>query len=79
MASEPHSPSSAKLAERFGVPIDRVDALERAIRPHYPGDEMMIELRTIRTLSAVREGRLTIGEAIEEFAQSARQDGARRA
>ncbi len=49
------------------MPVEQVAALEAAIRPDYPGDDMMIEMRLLRTLSAIREGAVSVERAIDEF------------
>lgn len=67
MATGPSNSTTVQLARQFGVPVEKVAALEAVIRPHYPGDEMMIELRLVRTLSAVRDGAVSIDAAIAEF------------
>lgn len=57
----------AKLADEAGVSAEKLAKLERMVRQDYGSDEMMIELRLLRTMQAIRDGALTIDEAIAEF------------
>ena len=55
------------LAANLNIPQERLHELESCVRRQYGSDEMMIELRLLRTLKAVQEGALTLDEAIAEF------------
>ena len=55
------------LAERLRVPADRLEALERSVRAQYGCDDMMFELRMVRTLRAVEDGATTLEEAMVEY------------
>ncbi len=55
------------LVQRLGISADRQGDLETAVRAQYGSDEMMFELRMIRTLRAIEEGATTLDEAISEF------------
>lgn len=56
-----------KVAREAGLPIETVRELERCIRDQYGSDEMMIELRLLRTVTAIRDGAVSAREAIQEF------------
>ena len=56
-----------KVAREAGLPIETVRQLERCIRGQYGSDEMMIELRLLRTVTAIRDGAVSAREAIQEF------------
>ncbi len=55
------------LAERLGIPPDRLAKLEACVRQQYGSDEMMFELRMLRTLRAIEEGCTTLEQAIVEL------------
>ena len=56
-----------QLAEHLGIPAEELARLEACVRPQYGSDEMMVELRMIRTLRAIEEGAVTLSEAIAEL------------
>ncbi len=53
-----------RIAAELRVAPEDLAALEREVRVHYPGEDMLSELRT---LHAVRERWVTLTEAIAEF------------
>jgi len=55
------------LAERAGLSSDALRELETCVRRQYGSDEMMIELRLLRTLQAICEGAATLKDAMREF------------
>ena len=55
------------LAQRLGLPEDQLAELEQILRALYLGDEMMVELRMLRTVMAVEGGGTTLPQAISEF------------
>ena len=55
------------LVERLRLPADRLARLEACVRGQYGSDEMMFELRMLRTLRAIEERVTTLDAAIEEF------------
>ena len=57
----------AKLAGEAGVSADQLAELERLVRQDYGSDEMMIELRLLRTIQAIRDGVLSVDEALAEL------------
>ena len=56
------------LAQRLGIPTEALAKLEDCVRSQYGSDQMMFELRMIRTLEAVAQGAATLEQAIQEFA-----------
>jgi hypothetical protein len=55
------------LAERLGIPPQVLGELESLVHSQYGHDEMMVELRMLRTLRAIEAGSLTAADAIAEF------------
>jgi hypothetical protein len=55
------------LAARIGVRAEDLGELERLVGGQYGRDEMLVELRMVRTLRAIEAGTLTVAEAIAEF------------
>ena len=55
------------LARRLGLPPEPLAELEANVRRQYGSDEMMAELRMVRTLRAIEAGGLSLKEAIAEF------------
>ncbi len=55
------------LADRLGIPAERLRELEALVREQYVGDEMMVELRLLRTLRAIEDGAVTLADAIAAF------------
>ncbi len=64
------------VARRAAIPAEKLAELTRVVRSQYANRELLFELRMLRTLEVVAEGRLTIDEAI---AQLASEGGARAA
>ena len=57
----------AALAAAAGVSDTRLRELETCIREQYGSDEMLIELRLLRTLHAIGEGGVSEADAIREL------------
>jgi len=55
------------LADRLGIPPERLRELEMLVRQQYAGDEMMVELRLLRTMRAIEDGAVTLAQAVDEF------------
>jgi hypothetical protein len=55
------------LATRAGVSDAQLRELEGCVREQYGSDEMMIELRLLRTLRAIRDGAVSVADAIREL------------
>jgi hypothetical protein len=52
------------IAKEAGIPSSKLDALQRIVRQEFPHDDMMYELHLLRACMAIREGYVTISEAI---------------
>jgi hypothetical protein len=46
------------------IPPEKLDELSRVMRRDFPTDEMMYELHLLRACMAIREGVLTLEEAV---------------
>ncbi len=57
----------AEIATQAGVSAAQLRELEGCVRAQYACDEMMIELRLLRTLRAIGDGAVSVGDAIREF------------
>jgi hypothetical protein len=55
------------VARELHVPPEQLAELEAVVRSQYGSDEMLFELRMLRTLDVVAEGRLTLPEAIRQL------------
>ena len=53
-----------KMAAQAGIPQDRLDQLCRIIRAEFPGDDMMYELHVLRACMAIRDGLITLEDAL---------------
>jgi len=60
------------VAEDAGIPQEPLDALCASVRREFPGDDMMYELHVLRACTAIRDGHITLDEALQE-ASPARQ------
>ncbi len=56
-----------EIATQAGVSAAQLRELEGCVRAQYAFDEMMIELRLLRTLRAIGDGAVSAGDAIREF------------
>jgi hypothetical protein len=61
----------SRAAEQAGVSSAQLAALEENIRRQYGSDEMMCELRLLRTLRVIRDGAVSVEDAVAEFATDA--------
>jgi len=55
------------LAQRLSIPTEALAKLEDCIRTQHGSDQMMFELRMLRTLEAVAQGATTLDQAMQEF------------
>jgi len=53
-----------KVAREAHIPPEKLDELGLVIRQDFPRDEMMYELHLLRACMAIREGVLTLEEAL---------------
>lgn len=56
------------LAQQLKIPTEALAKLEDCVRAQYGSDQMMFELRVLRTLEAVAQGATTLDQALQEFA-----------
>ncbi|HEY5595447.1 MAG TPA: hypothetical protein VIL61_09905 [Nitrospiria bacterium] len=59
-----------KAAREAKIPAEKLAELRRIVREEFPRDEMMYELHLLRACMAIRQGLLTIEEAIKPEAAS---------
>ena len=55
-----------KVGREAGIPGDKLECLAELFRIEEPHDPMLAELHTLRTCMAIKNGRLTIEEALAE-------------
>jgi hypothetical protein len=55
------------LADRIGISAEQLALLEACLRRQLGSDDMMFELRMLRTLEAIAQGRTSLDQAIREF------------
>jgi len=53
------------VAAEAGVSGGDLEALSQRVRADHRHDEMMFELRMLRTCTAIRDGKCTLGEALK--------------
>ena len=53
-----------KVARQAHVSPEKLDELSQVIRQDFPRDDMMFELHLLRACMAIREGVLTLEEAL---------------
>ncbi|PYV29606.1 MAG: hypothetical protein DMG22_22560 [Acidobacteria bacterium] len=51
-------------AREARIPSDKLDELRRLVRSEFPQDDMMYELHLLRVCMAVREGAVTLEDAL---------------
>ena len=54
------------IARQAQIPSDKLAELAKSFAEEEPNDAMLAELHTLRACMAIKEGRLTIEEALEE-------------
>lgn len=52
------------VAQEAKIPADKLKLLAKAVREEFPTDDMMYELHLMRVCSAVRDGYVSLEEAI---------------
>jgi hypothetical protein len=53
-----------KTAQEAQIPPEKVEELSHLIRQEFPNDEMMFELHVLRACAAIRDGALTLEQAL---------------
>lgn len=61
-----------KIAGQAGIPQDKFEGLCASIGREFPEDQMMYELHMLRACMAIKEGLVTIDEALEEHSRKIR-------
>lgn len=57
------------VAREAGITEDELTAIERLTRADYGSDDMLFELRMLRTCSAIRQGAVTARQVIDDYNQ----------
>lgn len=52
------------IAQEAKVPTDKLNELCTLLRREFPRDDMMYELHLLRACMAIRDGRVTLNEAL---------------
>ncbi|MBI4518014.1 MAG: hypothetical protein HY699_19600 [Deltaproteobacteria bacterium] len=52
------------VAAEAGIPKDELDQLARLIREEFPRDDMMYELHVLRACMAIRDGFVSLEDAL---------------
>jgi hypothetical protein len=60
-----------KIAAEAKIPARKLTRLRSMIRREFPRDEMMFELHMLRTCMAIRDGHVTIEQALAEESEAA--------
>ncbi|MBI4515969.1 MAG: hypothetical protein HY699_09170 [Deltaproteobacteria bacterium] len=60
-----------KIAKQANIPATKLLRLSRRAREEFPDDEMLRELHLLRVCLAVRDGQLTIEDALNPEAAAA--------
>ena len=55
------------VATEAGIPADKLAELVRCIQAEFPHDPMMCELHILRACLAIRDGRITLTEALADL------------
>ena len=54
------------IARQAGIPVEKLTRLAKSFAEEEPNDSMLAELHTMRACMAIKDGRLTIEEALNE-------------
>lgn len=55
----------SKVAKEAGIPPDKLAKLISSVRQEFPKDDMMFELHVLRACLAIRDGHVSIEEALK--------------
>lgn len=64
-----------KTAHEAHIPPEKVEELRLLIRREFPSDEMMFELHLLRACAAIRDGALTLEQALRTDAEKLKAKG----
>ncbi len=56
------------VARQAGLSADNLARLHEAVRREFPNDEMMFELHMVRACMAIRDGQITLQDALRSDA-----------
>lgn len=54
-----------KVAREAKIPAEKMTALSRLVREEFPRDDMMYELHLLRVCMAIRDGHVSLEEALK--------------
>ena len=54
------------IARQAGIPADKLARLAKSFAEEEPNDSMLAELHTMRACMAIKDGRLSLEEALNE-------------
>jgi hypothetical protein len=54
------------VAKDAGIPQERLESLCALVRQEFPRDDMTYELHVLRACTAIRDGHITLDEALQE-------------
>jgi hypothetical protein len=60
-----------KVAAEAQIPPEKLARLRSAVRREFPQDDMMFELHMLRLCAAIRDGHVTIDQALAEECEAA--------
>ena len=60
-----------KVAAEAQIPQGKLARLRSAVRREFPKDDMMFELHMLRLCSAIRDGHVTIDQALADESEAA--------
>jgi hypothetical protein len=60
-----------KVAKQAKIPARKLARLRAVIRREFPKDDMLFELHMLRVCTSIRDGRLTIDQALADDAEAA--------
>jgi hypothetical protein len=52
------------VAEEARIPPDKLEEIARIVRIEFPTDDMLYELHLLRACMAIRDGRITLEQAL---------------
>ena len=55
------------IARQAGIPADKLALLAKSFAEEEPNDPMLAELHTMRACMAIKGGRLTVEEALDDL------------
>ncbi len=59
-----------QVAREAGIPADRLADLSKLVRAEFPTDDMLYELHVLRACMAIRDGYISLEEALHPQAMA---------